>query len=34
MLEKCNGEGPYKLFKNFYFDNQPIKEKDYKLFLG
>ena len=34
MLEKRNGEGTYKLFGNSDIDNQPIKEMDYKLFLG
>ena len=34
MLEKRNREGAYKLFENSDIDNQPIKEMDYKLFLG
>ena len=34
MLEKCNREGPYKLFENISVDNHLIKETDYKLFLG
>ena len=32
MLEKCNGKGVYKLFKNFNAENQQVEEKDYKLF--
>ena len=34
MLEKRNGKCLYKLFENSDIDNQPIKEMDYKLFLG